>query len=178
MNFSRATISVALLVCAVLVTAAAAQQNALQQRDRQAIEELHQKEIEANIALDVPTLASLWTDDVVSLPPDTPPVVGRAANLQFLEETAKKMADYNILSYTQDWQQVFQVGPDYAFEWGFISGRLQPAAGGKEIDYRYKALRILKRDAGGAWKIHRTSWSNALPPEQAKPASKEETAPQ
>ena len=150
------------LMSFILVPTAEAQQRAPAEPDRKGIEELHQKEIQANVALDVPALASLWTDDIVSLPPDGPPLEGRAANLQFLEETAKKMADYNILSYTQDWQQVFQVDPDYVFEWGFISGRLQPAAGGKEIEYRYKALRILKREPNGTWKVHRTSWSDAL----------------
>jgi ketosteroid isomerase-like protein len=76
------------------------------------------------------------------------------------------MADYNILSYTQDWQQVFQVDSDYAFEWGFVSGRLQPAAGGKETEYRYKVLRVLKRDSDGNWKVHRTSWNDASGQEQ------------
>jgi uncharacterized protein (TIGR02246 family) len=164
-----------LLLSALLFILAApcarAQQSVLRQQDRQAIEQLHQKEIEANIALDVPALASLWTDDIVSLPPDGPPVVGREANLSYLESSAKKMADYNILSYTQDWQQVFQLDPEYAFEWGFISGRLQPPAGGQEIEYRYKALRILKRQGDGTWKIHRTSWSEALSKERQSPES-------
>jgi uncharacterized protein (TIGR02246 family) len=149
----------------MLVSAAEAQRRTSAQsaqQDRKGIEELHQKEIQANVALDVPALASLWSDDIVSLPPDGPPLVGRAANLQFLEDTAKKMADYNILSYTQDWQQVFQLDPDYAFEWGFISGRLQPAAGGKETEYRYKVLRILKREPDGSWRVHRTSWNDTL----------------
>ncbi|MGE0405877.1 MAG: DUF4440 domain-containing protein [Candidatus Korobacteraceae bacterium] len=158
-----------LALCAALVSSAftghAQQRGAspLQQQDRQAIEDLHQREIEANIALDVVALASLWSDDIVSLPPDGPPLVGREANLHFLEATAKQMADYNILSYAQEWQQVYQTDPEYAFEWGTISGRLQPPANAREIEYRYKVLRILKRQPNGTWRVHRTSWSDAMP---------------
>ncbi len=140
-------------------------------QSRQGIEELHQKDIQASIAFDTDALAALWTDDIVALPPGIPPLVGREANVKYLEASKHEMAKYDILAYNQEWQEVFPVSDDYAWEWGYISGRLRPVAGGEEIEYRYKALRILKRQPDGSWKVHRTAWNDMSKPGIPQPKS-------
>jgi len=156
------------------------QQQAQQERDRQAIEQLHETDIRASMALDVDALSSLWTDDIVQLPPGGPPIVGRAANLQYLEDIQKELDNYEILGYNQEWQQVYQVD-DYAFEWGFIEERLGAPAGAPEIHRKYKVMRILKRGSDGAWKIHRAMWNsadNAPEPGENAPQLKERSSPE
>jgi len=126
--------------------------------NRKAIEELHRRDIAATLAYDVEALASLWTDDMVSLPPGHPPIVGREANRAFLDKGRQESARYDILSYTQQWQEVREVG-EYAFEWGTISTRTREVTSGKESAVTFNAMRVLKREADGAWRVHRTLWN-------------------
>jgi len=126
--------------------------------NRKAIEELHRRDIAASLAYDVEALASLWTDDMVSLPPGHPPIVGREANRAFLDKGRQESAKYDILSYNQQWQEVREVG-EYAFEWGTISTRTREVTSGKERAVTFNAMRVLKREADGAWRVHRTLWN-------------------
>ena len=57
----------------ILFAVSAAAQNA---SDLAAIEKLHEKDLAAAKIGDIATLATLWTDDAVALPPGEPPVVG------------------------------------------------------------------------------------------------------
>src|SRR5574340_439880 len=65
--------------------------------DRQAIESLHQREIQATMAYDVNALAELWDEDMVSLPPGQPAIIGLSANIDFLKQSQKAMANVEIL---------------------------------------------------------------------------------
>ena len=53
----------------------------------------------AVMAGDTPTLMSLWTDDIVSLPPVRPIRSGRAANAAALRETMQQMKGSEPLDY-------------------------------------------------------------------------------
>ena len=55
-----------------------AQNNLVQ--DQQAIEELHQRDIAASLALDVDKLVALWDENIVAMPPNSRPLVGIDAN--------------------------------------------------------------------------------------------------
>jgi ketosteroid isomerase-like protein len=134
--------------------------------DRQAIENLHQREIQATMAYDINGLAELWDEDIVSLPPGMPPLIGLSANIDFLKQSQKAMANVEILGYTQDWREVRQVG-EYAFEWGIIRSRMRSAADQKEVEQDFKVMRVLKRQPAGTWKVYRTIW-NDLPAEKPK----------
>ncbi len=48
------------------------------EEDRKAIEELHQQDIQASMAYDINALANLWDEEMVSLPPGQPALIGRA----------------------------------------------------------------------------------------------------
>src|SRR5574340_882722 len=116
--------------------------------DRQAIESLHQREIQATMAYDVNALAELWDVDMVSLPPGQPAIIGLSANVE-------------ILGYTQDWKEVRQVG-EYAYEWGISRSRMRSPADQKEVEQDFKVMRVLKRHPEGTWKVYRAIW-NDLP---------------
>jgi uncharacterized protein (TIGR02246 family) len=139
------------------------------QEDQKAIGELQQRDISASIAVDVNELLSLWTDDGVLLPPDHAPVIGRDALRKFYEDYKKALGASDILGYDENWDEVQVVG-DWAFQWGTITGRTRPAAGGNEITSELHAMRILKRQPDGSWLIARAIWNNAPAPAVPKPA--------
>jgi len=147
---------------------ASADAQAREQEDREGIEKLRQKEIQASIAYDIDAVSNLWTDDIVVIPPKHAPIQGRAAYKQYLLEGKDEMAKYDIESYDEQWDEVRVVG-DYAWEWGTISSRLKPVNSNEELQLSYSTMRILKREEDGSWRVHRTIWNDREPPTTLKP---------
>ncbi len=127
-------------------------------RDWKAIETLHQRDIAATKAYDIDALVSLWTEDIVALPPGAEPVNGKEANCKLLEAGRASSAQFETLEYEQDWQEI-RVAGDFAWERGVFTGALRPRAGGDVTRYRYNVLRILQRQPDGSWLVHRTMWN-------------------
>jgi ketosteroid isomerase-like protein len=130
--------------------------------DKIAIQKMHDTDIEASLALDVPKLEALWTEDIVTMAPGGPAVVGRAANNKKLEDAAEKLRATEILAFDEQWQEI-RIQGDWAFEWGAMSGRMRPFSGGKEIDYKLNVMRVLNRQPDGTWKIARSIYNDATP---------------
>jgi ketosteroid isomerase-like protein len=59
------------------------------------------------------------------------------------------------VDYVVEFEEITVVG-DYAFEWGTYRGAARPRAGGSDMTYSGKLMRILQRQPDGAWKMHRT----------------------
>jgi ketosteroid isomerase-like protein len=150
-----------------------ASSNAPQQQqtedDKAAIEKLHEEDIQASLALDVPKIESLWTNDIVTMAPGGPALVGRDANEKKLEADAAKLKTMQILAFDEQWQEV-RIQGDWAYEWGSMSGRMQPFSAGQETDYKYNVMRVLNRQPDGTWKIARSIYNDAKPAEEPKPA--------
>lgn len=174
-----ALVLVLALPCAAQRTKARAAQAAESQQqseaqDRQAIDQMQQDEIDGSLALDIDKLAGTWDDAIVSMPPHSKPIEGVAANRAYLEVQRKAMANTDILGYEQTWNEVRLLG-DYAYEWGVIHERMRPTGAQQETALDLNAMRVLKRQPDGAWKIYRQTWndSHPLPAEPAaKPAEK------
>ncbi len=130
--------------------------------DKVAIEKLHSQDIQASLALDVPALEALWTDDIVTMAPGAPPVVGRQANAAKLEAGAAKLKEMEIMAFDEQWQEV-RIQGDWAYEWGTMSERMRPFSGGNEITYLMNVVRILNRQPDGTWKIARSIYNEAKP---------------
>ncbi len=162
----RIPAATALLLLALASTPVASQISTHEQdedrlaRDWKALETLHQLDIEATKAYDVDGLASLWTEDIVALPPGAEPVVGKEANRKLLEAGRASSAQFETLEYEQDWQEI-RVVHDFAWERGVFTGAVRPKAGGDVTRYRYNVLRILQRQPDGSWLVHRTIWNAA-----------------
>src|SRR5438477_109666 len=73
--------------------------------DKRAIAALHDADLKANLAYDVDALAALWTEDVVVMPPNHAAIVGKEANLAFLQQGKVEMDKFEILSYDTEWQE-------------------------------------------------------------------------
>lgn len=140
-------------------------QNAVSKEDRDAIEELHQDDITASLALDVEKLASLWDDEVVALPPNSRPIVGKQANRAWLEKSAAALKGTDILGYEEHWDEVRVIG-DFAYEYGTIESRMRPSSSTKpadEVAQTFNVMRVLKKQPEGTWKIYRTIWNDQAP---------------
>ena len=176
MTRSQVVISLLVAICAISAfgqhkqrpATGSAQQQQQMEDDKAAIEKLHEEDIQASLAVDVPKLEALWTNDIVTMPPGGPAIVGRDANEKRLELEAAKLKDTQILGFDEQWQEV-RIQGDWAYEWGTMSGRLQPFTGGKETDFKYNVIRILNRQADGTWRIARSIYNIAVPEETPKP---------
>ena len=102
----------------------------------------------------------LYADDAVFMPPNNQPAVGAAAVRQAYDAvfTAIKLN----LKFTV--AEVVQVAPDWAFARTNSAGTLTVNAAGAKSAEANQELFILKKDADGAWKIARYSFSTTNPP--------------
>jgi ketosteroid isomerase-like protein len=145
----------------MLLMAAAPDQKA----DLKAIEDLHRRDVAANKAYDVEALAALWTDDVVTMPPAMAPIVGKKANRDLLESASAQAKLVDIVEYTQQWQEI-QILGDYAYEWGIFRSAVKAKTGeGDPLKAEFRVMRILKRQPDNSWKVYRSIWNSAPPPD-------------
>ena len=124
-----------------------------------AIEELHQRDMAASKACDFESLRTLMSDDAVMMPPGGNFVRGRAEIDAGMSRMAEAMGTVEVLDYVLDFEEVKVIG-DYAFEWGVIKGRMRSRNGGKVEESIYKVMRILRKQANGEWKVHRSIWNS------------------
>ena len=125
------------------------------QRDLKAIDALSQKDIAACMKNDVDTLCTLWTEDGVLLMPSARPLIGEKAICGMLQEQKAKSNGAMTTEYTEDWQEVRILG-NYAWQWGTMS-QTQRLASGKMETMRVNAIRILRREPDGSWKVARAA---------------------
>ncbi len=122
--------------------------------DRRAIEALNDHDVKATLASDVDAIVSQWTEDLVVIPPVGSIVRGRAAIAAGAEQ-GKQQQTFIAVDYDVDFEEITVTG-DYAFAWGTYRSTVRPRAGGADITYSGKLMRILQRQPDGAWKMHRT----------------------
>ena len=136
------------------------------EKDLEAIEKLHQKDMTASKTGDFETLRSIMSDDAVVMPPGGKWIRGKEELDTNYRDMKDAISQFEVLDYMFDFEEVKILG-NYAFEWGTIRGSMRPKGGG-EIEYStYKLMRILKKQSNGEWKVHRTIW-NQNPNESSK----------
>jgi ketosteroid isomerase-like protein len=109
----------------------------------------------AVMAGDTTTLMSLWTDDIVSLPPVGPIRSGRAANAAALRGSTQQMKGSEPVDYRLDFREVQIVGSS-AFEWGTYKAVARERPTAATMTTTGKVMRILRRYPDGQWKVART----------------------
>ena len=143
------------------------------EEDRKAIADLQRRDIEANMALDTEKLLVLRTDDVVYLVPGRAPLAGQSAVRKYLEEIRGQLANWDVLAYEENWQEVQVVG-DFAFEWGTVNIRARQEGETRESAAVRNVVQVLRRQPDGEWKIARAAWNiqspQAAPPQPEKPS--------
>lgn len=174
----RLAVVIAFILLALLAAAAAPQarrprpsappaQPSLE-ADRKAIAELQQRDIEANIAVDTDKILALRTDNIVYLVPGRAPLVGQDAVRKYLEEIRQQLADWDMVGYEENWQEVQVVG-DFAVQWGTINIRAKKEGERAESAAVRNTMQVLRRQPDGSWKISRTIWNLQAPPAPPAP---------
>ena len=135
------------------------QTTATQDQDREGIAAMQRGIIAASMAFDVNALLDQWTDDAVLLPPRHEPIIGKAAVRRFFQGEKNRYANYDMLAYEEQWDEVMTIG-EYAYQWGSVSYRMKPVTG-SEFGGTVHALRILKREEDGYWRVARAIWNEA-----------------
>ena len=148
---------------------AAEQRQATEAEDKEAIEQLHHDDITASLAFDVDKLTATWDDEIVSLPPNSKPLAGKAANHEYLLSQQKAMANVEILGYEETWDEVRILG-EYAYEYGSIRSRIRQVNAKDETPLEYNVMRVLKKQPSGIWKIYRTIWNDQKTAAEEKPS--------
>jgi ketosteroid isomerase-like protein len=107
---------------------------------------------------DLDSLVSVYAEDVISLPPNQPARVGKAAVQAMWEETLSDFAVEVSVSVEE-----VEVAGGWAFERGTFNMRLSPRAGDAPIEVTGKYLDVLRQQADGSWKYSRVSWNSSEP---------------
>lgn len=153
-----ALFSLALVLVSVALSACASRKDGAS-TDIEAINALHQRDMEASKKWDIDTLTSLWTDDIVTLSQGEPPMIGKEANRASMLRLRDESRDMQIADYILSFNEVKIVG-DWAFEWGTYSGTVKPVAKGDAIRTTGKVMRVLKKDPDGTWKVARAMYDS------------------
>jgi len=122
------------------------------------IEKLHKKDKQAAMNGDIEILLSLFTDDGIVIPAEGDIIEGKEGLKKMLEQSLEHYNDYTVTEYNHDFKEIKVLG-EYAYEWGIYSSKYKSKKDGKEITGSGKLMRILKLQADGSWKVHRTIWT-------------------
>jgi uncharacterized protein (TIGR02246 family) len=118
--------------------------------EREEIETVSNDWLAAEARKDIGKLLTLVTDDVVFLPVDSAPVVGKQA----AEAMYRIFFDRFSLEHTVSILEI-RVTDDWAFVWGSEKLILTPKTGGASVELNGHGMSILQRDARGVWRFAR-----------------------
>ena len=131
--------------------------------DREAIQALLQEASATHRAGDVERWAALFTNDVVLLPSNQPPISGREAVRRFGRELFEKFTSTAEIRPVE-----IQVCGDWAFARTAVSGTFTPKDGGAPIELDLKEIAIYRRQADGKWKVARLIGNSNRPPAERR----------
>ena len=115
--------------------------------DVEAVKRVREQAVAAINAGDLGALMSLWSDDIVWMWPNEPPVVGKEA-LRSWWQTHRSPGK---AEFTMSHEEVIVAG-DWAFQRGTHTQRRIPKAGGEPMEIEMKCIDILRRQLDGSWK--------------------------
>ena len=121
-------------------------------QDMKGIERLHEQDKEATLSDSADQLAKLWDKDAVRLPAERPAEIGAAVIYADDKRWEMSSGRDRTLCYDMEVQDI-QIAGDWAFEWGYFSGK--SAKADKVSIFYGKGLRVMKRQSDGTWRFAR-----------------------
>jgi ketosteroid isomerase-like protein len=107
---------------------------------------------------DIAALSSLTTDGHVMLPPNSEPVVGKAAN------DAMNGGAFERYNFSETWNPAETViEGDLAFQRGTFTTIATPKAEGDRLEVSGSFLRIYQRQENGEWRMTRDMFNSSTP---------------
>lgn len=126
---------------------------------RPAVDAIFAKYAASLAAGDADAWSTLWTEEGIQLPPDTPPVAGRTAIREKLRAVLAHFR-FDMRIRTEE----VRASGDLAFARGMYAATLAPKAGGATIPIDGKFLTIFLRQPDGSWRIYRDIFNSNVPP--------------
>lgn len=99
---------------------------------------------------------TLFTDDVVWMPPNAPDRVGKADVFNAQGTTFSKFK----LSVELTPTEVRLLSEEYGLVLVSVRGSLTPHAGGDATEIRFRAIFVMASQPDGRWRITRQMWNN------------------
>ena len=125
-------------------------------KDFEAIEDLHRRDVAAIKVSDFEALMSLMDEQCVVFPPDSEPEGGQAYLNRALASSDSNEPEPEILELLQDWEEVRLLG-DFAYEQGIVRYAVRDA-GGAVLRETQRLVRLLRRQPDGEWRVLRAIW--------------------
>jgi len=147
------------------LTALAPASFAVKPTARESLETFNQKFIGACQKMDNPAAGALWADDGVDLLQGMQPMVGKSTITEWLNGLTPQLKGARMLYCTVDWRAI-KVQGDWAYEWGINRQKIAFPPPQKSFESEGKILLIVKRQAGGDWKLELESWNSNPEPEK------------
>jgi len=159
MNSTRPWLVLAVLT---LTTAAVAAAGATSD-GKDEIEKFNQTLIQLHLRMDDAGILATWADDGVDLMPGQAPLVGKPTIAAWLQNVLASLKGYKVTKQEMDYHDI-RVAGNWASEWATVHQQVQPPDGKPLIDSYGKIALVLRREAGGQWKIVQEMWNNAPQP--------------
>jgi ketosteroid isomerase-like protein len=154
----KALRGIALTVVLASAVACTSQQQPSAEDDARDIEALNAALAEHVVAVnsgDTATNLAGFTEDLVYLPPAGPPVRGKPALASFIGSFYEAFeAEIDMLP-----EETILMG-DWAFQWGMITGTVQPLDGSEGVPLNGKWAYLYQRQPDGSWKIARDMYNS------------------
>ena len=125
-------------------------------KDLEAIEDLHRRDVAAIKSNDFETLMSLMDEQCIVFPPDSEPEDGRAYLGRARASSDSIERQPEILELVQDWEEVRLLG-DFAYEQGIVRYAVRDA-NGAILRETQRLMRLLRRQPDGEWRVLRAMW--------------------
>ena len=125
------------------------------QADEAAIKGVHLRVTRAIKEKDAGSLLALFDSDLVVMPPNEPPIVGKAA----LRSWFLRLTDQFSIELDSSVEEL-KVSGDWAFERFSFRQTMTPTGGGEPATARGKGIHVFRRQSDGSWKIARDIWNS------------------
>jgi len=110
--------------------------------------------------MDTAAIMELWAEDGISLLPSTKPVVGKAAIGAFMESVTSQLKGARMERFELHCSGI-EIAGEMATEWCGEHQVVRMQDGKPAFDGRGRMLLVLRRDAGGKWRLLREMWCQA-----------------
>ncbi|MDA2933709.1 DUF4440 domain-containing protein [Acidobacteria bacterium AH-259-D05] len=108
---------------------------------------------------EIETLLTIYTVDVIIMPPNQPSVTGRDALRRWFQDFFNQ---FEVKQFTTSQEEVSVTG-DRAYSRGVFSWNLNPKEGGQPFQDTAKWIAIWQRGPDGSWKVSHDIWNSDNP---------------
>jgi uncharacterized protein (TIGR02246 family) len=114
-------------------------------------------------ASDVAGVVTLYTDDIVQMPPDAPANRGKQAIEEYYGG-AFELFSVGVTWPVEGTEEII-VADGWAFHLSEYILRFTPKSGGEAIEQHGKIIEICQKQPDGSWKFAREIWNRNSPPD-------------